>query len=92
MAPRWVPSSDRHGVDRADQVYAILHATYSAVLPGESLDDGTVTLYIGPEHAQTLREIEILVNVYPDNRESIVFHAMQLGPKYRRYREEHPHG
>jgi hypothetical protein len=77
-------------VDRADQVYAILHATYSAILPDEGLDDGTVTLYIGPQHAQTQREIEVLVNVYPDDRESVVFHAMLLGPKFHRYREDYP--
>ncbi|MEO6505734.1 MAG: hypothetical protein ABIW36_10630 [Terrimesophilobacter sp.] len=92
LAPRWEPSSDKHGVDRGDQVHAILNATYTAELPGESRDGGTVTLYIGPQHAQTGREVEILVNVYSDERESVIFHAMLLGTKYRRYREEHPNG
>lgn len=90
MAPRWATSSDKHGVPRTDQIYAILHANYIAELPGQSIDDGTVSLYIGPEHAHTDRELELLVNVYPDGRESVVFHAMPLGPKFRRYREEHP--
>ena len=54
------------------------------MLPGEKVDDGTVTLYIGPEHAQTQREIEILVNIYVDGRVSVVGHAMALGPKFRR--------
>ena len=58
VSPRRVPTSDRHGVDRADQVYVILHATYSAILPDEGLDDETVTLDIGPRHARTQREIE----------------------------------
>jgi hypothetical protein len=73
-------------------MWAMLHSSYRAVIPGQSIDDGTVWLYIGPPHDQTSREIEILVNVYPDGREAVVFHAMPLGPKFRRYREESPHG
>ena len=72
-------------------MYAILHATYIAEL-GASIDGGTVRLYIGPEHAQTDRELEILVNQFTDGREASIFHAMQLGPKIRRYREEHLNG
>ncbi|MEO7016722.1 MAG: hypothetical protein ABI130_16305 [Leifsonia sp.] len=71
----------KHGVPQADQVWA---------LPGQSIDDGAVWLYIGHPHAQTARELEILVNVYPDGRESVVYHAMELGSKFRRYREENP--
>lgn len=92
MAPRWIDSAFRHGVSRADQIWALLHPTYQADLPGESRDDGTVRLIIGHPHAQTDQEIEILINVYPDGRESGVFHAMELGPKFRRYREENPNG
>ena len=91
MAPRWTQSSEKHGLNRRDQMYAIIHATYRATLPGEGFDDGVVTLYIGPQHPQTEREIEVLVNVYGDGRESVVFHAMHLGPKFYRYREENPH-
>ena len=70
----------------------MLHPIYQAELPGESLDDGTVRLIIGHPHAQTDREIEVLVNVYDDGREARVFHAMELGPKFRRYREENSNG
>jgi hypothetical protein len=73
-------------------MWAMLHPAYRAELPGESIDDGTVWLYIGQPHAQTDREIEILVNVYVGGREAVVFHAMELGPKFRRYREENPNG
>ena len=41
---------------------------------------------------QTDREIEVLVNVYGDGREAVVFRAMELGPKFRRYREENSNG
>lgn len=66
------------------------HPNYRAKLVGESIDDGTVWLFIGHPHAQTDREIEVLVNVYGDGREALVFHAMGLGPKFRQYREENP--
>ena len=92
MAPRWTDSSDKHGIPRDDQVYAIVNPTYSARVPEEDAGGGQVWLYIGHPHPQTEREIEILVNVYPDGREAIIFHAMDLGPKYRRYREEHSNG
>ena len=70
----------------------MVHANYRSRLDSEKLDDGAVWLYIGNPHAQTNREIEVLVNVYPDGREAVVFHAMELGPKFKRYREENPHG
>ena len=37
-------------------------------------------------------EIEVLVNVYGDGPEAVVFQAMELGPKFRRYREENSNG
>lgn len=47
-------------------------------------------LFIGPPHAQTEREIEVLVHENPaTGREAVIFHAMPLGPKFRTYREEH---
>lgn len=92
MAPRWTESSRKHQIPQADQVWAIAHATYRAELLNASIDDGTVWLYIGKPHAQTDAEIEVLVNVYEDGREAIVFHAMRLGPKFSRYREENPNG
>lgn len=71
-----------------------MHATYSRQLAGASVDDGEVWLYIGHPHAQSLPddEIEVLVNVYSDGREARIFHAMRLGPKFRRFREENPDG
>jgi len=73
-------------------VYAVANATYSAILPGEAVDGGTVWLYIGHPHPQTTREVEVLINVYADGREAVVFHAMELTDKFRRYREENQNG
>lgn len=90
MTPRWASSADKHGIPRVDQIYALLHPTYQMRLDSEKFDDGDVWLYIGHPHRQTDREVEVLVNVYLDGRDAYVFHAMQLGSKYRTYREEHP--
>lgn len=92
VAPRWTDSAEKHGIPRQDQVYAIVHANYKNRLDSEKLDDGDVWLYIGHPHAQTGREIEVLVNVYSDGREALVFHAMDVGSKFTRYREENPDG
>ena len=89
MPPRWESSSEKHGVPQHDQVYAILHATYVADL-GPNDDGGEIRLYIGPEHFQTERELEILVNQFTDGREASIFHSIRLGPKFRSYREENP--
>ena len=86
--PHWEPSSDKHGVPREAQIYAILHATFADQLATEPNGD-VIMLYIGPEHAQTDREIEVLVRRPPrPGREASIFHAMPLGPKFRRLRED----
>ena len=90
MAPIWTSSSAKHGVSKGDQLYAMTHANYKSIVQGEGLDGGQVYLFIGPPHAQTDREIEILVNVFADGREAIVFHAMALGSKFAQYREDYP--
>lgn len=88
MPPHWEPSSDKHGVSREDQIHAILHATFIDPIKTEPNGD-VVMLYIGPAHPQTDRELEILVRrPAAPGREASVFHAMPLGPKYRRYRED----
>lgn len=93
MAPRWTESSDKHQVPRGDQIHAILNATYVAELADESRGSGRIILFIGPAHEQTGRELEILVQEFAGpGQEAVIFHAMELGPKYRRYREEHPNG
>lgn len=88
MAPVWRDSTDKHGIARADQIYALLHPTYVREITDPGPDVGRIVLYIGPPHGQTDRELEILVHHYDDGRDSVIFHAMDLGPKFRRFREE----
>jgi len=93
MVPRWTDSTDKHGVPRGDQIYALLHPTFVAELDDERPRSGRIMLFIGPPHSQTDREVEILVHEFPDtSEEARIFHAMPLGPKYRQYREEHRNG
>jgi hypothetical protein len=88
MAPRWADSSFKHGIPRADQAWLLVHPTYSH--PLVKTEEEALWVYIGNPHPQTEREVEILVWVFNDGREALVFHAMELGSKYRRFREEHP--
>lgn len=92
MTPRWAESASKHGIPPADQIHAIVNATYTARIETKGADTGEVWLYIGSPHPQTEREIELLVKTYPDGRAALIFHAMDLGPKFRRHREEHPDG
>ncbi len=91
MAPTWTASTAKHGVDRADAIYAILNATFTEILAFERPAKGRIRLFIGPRHAQALEgdEVEILVHEFPDSdQQAVVFHVMPLGAKYRNYREE----
>lgn len=90
---RWTESTAKPGVARHDAVYAILHATFAAVLPDNPTGDGQIRLFIGPRHAQALAsdEIEALVHEYPRSpgREAVIFHVQPLSSKFSQYREEH---
>lgn len=93
MTPRWAVSADKHRVARSDAVHALLHSTWRRVI--HTRTDGTlVRAYIGPPHAWTSRELEVLVDHPPPETtaDAVVFHVMPLGAKYRRMREEFPHG
>lgn len=88
--PRWTDSTSKHNVARGDAIYAMLNATYAQAFPDE-VNEGRISLFIGPAHAQTDSEIEVLVHEFPGaGKEAVVFHVMPLGPKFRRYREENP--
>ncbi len=89
MPPKWEPTSLKRGIPKADVVYAIANATFIDTIEDPGLRGGRVVLYIGPEHGQTARELEVLVEQFDDGREAVIFHVMGLGPKFKRYREEH---
>ena len=68
-------------------MWALTHANFRYIFPPES-DGSTVWLCIGPPHAQTDKELELLVRVYREGRPAVVFHAMPLGSRFRTFREE----
>ena len=67
MAPKFLDSSEKRGIPRLDIVYAILLANYVRVLAYERVDKGRIKLYIRQPHAQTDREVEILVHEFPES-------------------------
>ena len=90
--PNWESSSDKHGVSREAQAHAIVNASFVHTLEITARGD-RVVVYIGPEHAFTDREVEVLVREpRARGRPVTIFHAMPLGPKFRTYREENPDG
>ena len=67
------------------------HASFSEDIEHEPDDElgGKVRLFIGPPHDGTEREIEVLARWFPGTgREAHIFHAMWLGSKWGRYRQE----
>ena len=81
----------KHGISKADVVYAIAHATFVDIIEDPGFRGGRIELYIGPEHGQIARELEVLVVRFDDGREAVIFHVMKLEPKFMRYREEYTH-
>lgn len=91
VAPIWEPSAAKHKIPQADAIHAMLHPTYVAHFGDEAVEEGQITLFIGHPHGQTKREIEVLVHEFPETGKTArIFHVMDLGPKFRRYREENP--
>jgi hypothetical protein len=92
MSPIWTLSTEKHGVSRHDAMHAVINATFTELLSthqAAGTHGGVVTVFIGPRHAQTEDELEILVEHFNDGRESIVFHVQPLSSRWRSFREEH---
>jgi hypothetical protein len=73
-------------------MFAIINASFTLPLAAHhvaGIQGGVVTLFIGPRHAQTEDELEILVEQFDDGREAIVFHVQPLSSRWRSFREEH---
>lgn len=71
-------SAFKHSISEGDQRYAISNPVVVKLVEPD------VVLIIGHPHDQTERCLEILVRALP-NGDKKVFHAMQLGPKFRPY-------
>lgn len=86
----WAGSADKHGIPRADALYAITHAEASAEVKGHP---GELTVVnVGHPHAQTDRYLEVIAAQRPP-RDLVIFHVMELTDVYRHLlseEEEHP--
>lgn len=85
MGVEFAPSADKHGIPRADTLYAMLHAEGEAELEGQP---GEVTIvYVGHPHAQTDRYIEVIAAHRPP-RVVWIFHSMPLSDLFRELLDE----
>lgn len=80
MGLEWTDSAARHGISRADVLYAISHHEVSAEIEGRG--GRRTVLYIGHPHGQTERYLEVIVALW-EPRNMQVFHAMELTDKWR---------
>jgi hypothetical protein len=84
------PSANKHRISNEDALYAIHHATYTRRLSPD-LPGTYIRLFIGFQHSQTERELEVLVRAFESSRRRPeVFHVMWLSSKYDQYRKDYP--
>jgi len=83
-------SADKHDIANGDAMYAIQNAIYRSDETGgdPSVQQRQRMVFVGPQHAQTDRLIEVLVE--RRGRDFVVFHVMQLGAHYRNQMEGRP--
>ncbi|MFM6977342.1 MAG: hypothetical protein ACKOWR_01265 [Micrococcales bacterium] len=85
----FMPSAAKHGIRREDALYAMMFATYTRRLSPERTGS-YIRLFIGYQHSQSSRELEVLVRAYESSRWPEVFHVMWLSSKYDQYRKDYP--
>jgi len=89
MGIEFATSAAKHGVSQADALFAMNNAIYFS--EKVKLNDGDIAnarrVFIGPQHAQTQRLIEVLVEVKRPGA-FVVYHVMVLGSYYRNQMEE----
>jgi hypothetical protein len=75
----WADSAGKHGISRADVLWAIQHAVGSEELNGRL--GWTTRVWVGHPHSQTERYIEVIGA--SRGAEFVIFHAMPLNDVYR---------
>ena len=80
MGMEFKDSADRHGIPRADAIYAIQHADNDELIPGRT--SWPTRVYVGPAHAQTDRRLEVIAELRPP-RTMTIFHVMEVSDLYR---------
>ena len=85
MEVQWADSAFRHGVPRAQVLYAMSHADGEDVLDG--LPGETTRVFVGPANEVDDIHVEVIVAHRP-GRYVRVFHANYLTEKFRYVIEE----
>ncbi|WP_030013197.1 hypothetical protein [Curtobacterium sp. S6] len=85
MAIEFKNSADRHGIPRADTLYAMTHA--EAVTEIDGFAGETTMVYVGHPHGQTDRYLEVIAAHRPP-RQVVIFHSMPLTDLYRHLLQE----
>ncbi len=81
-------SAGKHHIPGPDALHAIKNAVWSStqVKVNEGDPRSQRRVFVGPQHAQTDRLIEVLVELKPGG--FVVYHVMELGSYYRKLMEE----
>ena len=89
MGIEWAESADKHDITHADALYAMQNSIYTStkVKINDRDTRNQRRLFVGPQHAQTDRLIEVLIELKPDGT-FVVYHVMPLGSYYRQQMEE----
>lgn len=85
----WTESADKWGIPHEDALFAIQNARYDSdnVKVNEGDPSGRRRVFVGPQHQQTDRLIEVLIEVTRGS-DFVVYHVMPLGSHYRSQMEE----
>jgi hypothetical protein len=77
MEMRWTKSAAKHSIDRADAVHAVRNAIVYVRRFDAARVEGmpAADLFIGPNRRGD-QHLEVLVHVYTERREVVVFHVM----------------
>jgi len=75
----WADSAGKHGISRADVLWAIQHAVGSEEVNGRP--GWTTRVWVGHPHSQTERYIEVIGAL--SGAEFVIFHAMSLTDVHR---------
>ena len=83
MGIAFTRSADKHGISHADALYAIQNPVYTStkVKVNPEQPNRPRRVFIGPQHAQTDRLIEVLIEV--GQSDFVIYHVMPLGAYYR---------
>lgn len=89
MGVEWANSAGKHSIPHEDALYAIQNAVYTStdVYTATERPNRTRRVFVGPQHAQTSRLIEVLVEI-SQGGDFVIYHVMPLGSHYRQQMEE----